>query len=409
MAQQTEIVVVGGGIWGLSTAYHLAKFGQKQIRVLERNSEIAGETTSQAAGLVGQIRSSGTMLRAIQYALELFSQFSNETGHDAGLRQTGSLMVALTPERMEVYAHRIEQAHQNGIKAEFVSHAEMVRLAPALEVSKIEGAYFVPDDGYVDPQQCAHAYAAAARDLGVQIELGTSVTGLRLHDTQIVGVETQHGFIESDQVFITAGPWAGILARKAGFAVPMQPIRHQRARTVPVSGIPTHHPVVRVTDVSCYLRPEGDGYLYGFFEPNPTSLDLEGMSADYRTRDIEPPVEVMVEAQKRLIPIFPVLEALEIAEYRQGMTTFAPDGSYLIGPAPGVDGLYVATGCAAIGIAGSAAVGRWLAKWLIDGYPGEDLTHFGHERFGNRSADREWLRRESEQFYANYYSIRATE
>ena len=85
------------------------------------------------------------------------------------------------------------------------------------------------------------------------------------------------------------------------------------------------------------------------------------------------------------------------------------DGSYLIGPAPGVDGLYVATGCAAIGIAGSAAVGRWLAKWLIDGYPGEDLTHFGHERFGNRSADREWLRRESEQFYANYYSIRATE
>ena len=99
MTQHAKIIIVGGGIWGLSAAYHLAKFGAKGVLVLERNSEIAGETTPQAAGLVGQIRPSAIMLRAIQYALELFSQFPKETGHDTGLRQTGSLMVALTAER----------------------------------------------------------------------------------------------------------------------------------------------------------------------------------------------------------------------------------------------------------------------------------------------------------------------
>ena len=409
MAQQTEVLIVGGGIWGLSTAYHLAKFGQKDILVLERNDEIAEETTPQAAGLVGQIRPSVTMLQAIRYALELFSQFPKETGHDPGLRQTGSLMVALTPERMDAYARQIERSHRNGIEADFVSHAEMDRLAPALDTTKIEGGYFVPNDGYVDPRQCALAYAAAAKDLGVQIQLNTLVTGFQQHNGEILGVETENGFIASNQVVITAGPWGASLAKEVGATTAVQPIRHQRARTVPTPGIPDHHPAVRVTDVSCYVRPDKGGYLYGFFEPTPVSMDLEAMSADFRTADIEPPVEVMAEAQRRLAPTFPILTDLEIAEYRRGITTFAPDGAYMIGPMPGIDRLYLATGCAALGIAGSPAVGRWLANWIIDGDPGEDLMMFSHQRFGAQAVDQAWLRQESEQFYANYYGIRSDE
>ena len=409
MAQQTEILIVGGGIWGLSTAYHLAKFGQEGILVLERNDAIAEETTPQAAGLVGQIRPSITMLQAIRYALELFSQFPKETGHNPGLHQTGSLMVALTQERMDAYARQIERSHRNGIEADFVSHAEMARLAPALDVTKVEGGYFVPNDGYVDPRQCAHAYAAAARDLGVRIQLNTPVTSFRQHNGEILGVETENGFIESNRVVITAGPWGAGLAKAVGATSAVQPIRHQRACTVPTPGIPEHHPAVRVTDVSCYLRPDKGGYLYGFFEPTPVSIDLEAMPADFRTGDIEPPIKVMVEAQRRLTPTFPILKDLEIAEYRRGITTFAPDGAYLIGPVPGIDRLYLATGCAALGIAGSPAVGQWLANWIIDGDPGEDLAIFSHQRFGAQAADKEWLRRESEHFYANYYGIRSDE
>lgn len=406
MAQQTEVLIVGGGIWGLSTAYHLAKFGQNGVLVLERNEKIAAETTPQAAGLVGQIRSSVTMLQAIRYALELFSQFPKETGHDTGLRQTGSLMVALTPERMEAYTRQIERANLTGIEANFVSHAEMARLAPAMDMTKIEGGYFVPNDGYVDPQQCALAYAAAAKDLGVQIRLNTPVIGFRQRNGKILGIETEKGFMASNHVVITAGPWSAALAKEVGTTTAVQPIRHQRVRTVSTSGIPDHHPVVRVTDVSCYLRPEKDGYLYGYFEPAPVSIDLETMPTDFKTGDIEPPVEVMAEAQKRLTPVFPLLKDLEIDEYKRGMTTFAPDGAYMIGPVPEIDGLYLATGCAALGIAGSAAVGRWLANWVMNGDPGEDLTMFSLQRFGAQTIDQEWLRRESEQFYANYYGIR---
>lgn len=407
MTQQTEVIIVGGGIWGLSTAYHLAKIGQKGILIVERNEAIAAETTPRAAGLVGQIRSSATMMHAVQYALELFSQIPEETGHDIGLCQTGSLMVALTPERMDFYTRQIELSLQNGIEADFVSHSEMSRLVPAMDVTKIEGGYFVPNDGYVDPQKCAFAFAAGAQDLGVQIVLNTSVTGFRQQDGEIFGVETDRGFIASNHVVITAGPWGGALCKEIGATTAAQPIRHQRVRTVPTHGIPDYHPVVRVTDVSCYLRPENGGYLYGFFEPDPVSIDLEAMPKNFRTGDIEPPIEVMAEAKRRLTPIFPILNDLEIAEYHRGMTTFAPDGAYLIGPVPGIHRLYLATGCAALGIAGSAAIGKWLAKWVINGNVDEDLSMFSQERFGTQADNQEWLRQESEQFYANYYGIRS--
>jgi 4-methylaminobutanoate oxidase (formaldehyde-forming) len=191
----------------------------------------------------------------------------------------------------------------------------------------------------------------------------------------------------------------------AGHEPAMVPIRHQRVTTAPVAGIPEHHPVVRVTDASCYLRPEDGGYLYGFFEPDPTSYDLEKLPAGFKTSDIERPVEVMEEARERLSPVFPVLESLEVADYKRGLTTFAPDGAYLIGPVPQVEGLFAATGCAALGIAGSAAVGRWLADWVARGDPGEDLSSVDPGRFGGRAADPEWVREKSEEFYGGYYSV----
>lgn len=404
--QNADIAIIGGGIWGLSAAYHLARAGHSRVCVLERNRAIAQETTPRAAGLVGQIRSNPTMLRATQYALDLLGQFAQETGYEPGLHRTGSLMLALTPERMAYCEQQVERARQNGVEASFVSTAEMVRLAPALDTAQIAGGYFVAGDGYVDPLQCAQAYAGAARDLGVDLILGTRVQGIRIDQSQVVGVETEGGLVAAGQVLVAAGPWGGILAEQAGFAPAMQPIRHQRVRTVLVPGIPDHHPVVRVPDVGCYLRPEKGGYLYGFFEPDPTSIEIETLPDDFTTAQLEPPVAVMAEAQNRLLPCFPILEELEIAERYQGITTFAPDGSYLLGPVPGVAGLFLATGCAALGIAGSAAIGHWLAQWMLEGHPGEDLTQFGLERFGERADDRTWVRRESEQFYGSYYSIR---
>lgn len=402
--RDVEIAIVGGGIWGLSAAYHLARAGHTRIRVLERNAAVATETTPRAAGLVGQIRSDATMLGAVQYALDLLGRFADETGHEPGLHQTGSLMVALSDERMAYCEKQIKAARDNGVAADFVSTAEMTRLAPALDTTRVIGAYYVEGDGYVDPLQCAQAYAGAARDLGVDIALDARVTEIRVTDGRAVGVATEDGPLDAKQILVAAGPWGAALAERAGFAPPVQPVRHQRVLTVPVAGIPDHHPVVRVPDVGCYLRPEKGGYLYGFFEPDPTAIDP--LPDDFTTAQLEPPVAVMAEAQRRLLPQFPVLGDLDIAERIQGLTTFAPDGSYLLGPVPGVEGLFVATGCAALGIAGSAAVGQWLSKWMLEGDPGADLGQFGLERFGTRADDRTWVRQASEQFYGTYYDIR---
>ena len=405
MTRRASTVIVGGGIWGLSTAYHLARAGETDVQVLERNGRLFDETTSQAAGLVGQIRATPLMRRAIRYAIDLFTSFERETGHDPGFRQVGSLLLALTPERMASFAEHVEHANESGVEAHFVDEAEMFRLAPHLDARRVEGGYFVPNDGYLDPRQCARAFCDAAEDLGVRIRPGTAATGISVRDDRVVGVETDRGFLAAEQVVVTAGPWTGIFAKMAGYEPAMVPIRHQRVTTAPAPEIPDHHPVVRVTDVSCYLRPEGGGYLYGFFEPDPTSYDLEKLPAYFRTADIERPVEVMEEARERLAPIFPLLQKLEIVGYKRGLTTFAPDGAYLIGPVPQVEGLFVATGCAALGIAGSAAVGRWLADQVMQHDPEEDLSPVDLNRFGDRASDRDWVRREGEEFYGGYYSI----
>jgi sarcosine dehydrogenase len=406
MNRGESVVIVGGGIWGLSTAYHLARAGWTDVQVLERNGALFDETTSQAAGLVGQIRATPLMRRAIRYAIDLFLTFEQETGHDPGFHQVGSLLLALTPERMASFEEHVEHANRNGVEARFVDGAEMSRLAPNLDASRVEGGYFVPEDGYLDPRRCAQALCGAAEDQGARFRTGTAATGLSITDGRVIGVETDDGFVEAEHVVVTAGPWTGSIAEMAGHRTAMVPIRHQRVTTVPVSGIPDHHPVVRVTDESCYLRPEEGGYLYGFFEPDPRSYDLE-LSAGFHTSEIEEPVQVMEVARGRLSPIFPVLKGMGIAAYKRGLTTFAPDGAYLIGPVPQVRGLFAATGCAALGIAGSAAVGRWLADWIARDDPGEDLSSVGLERFGEKASDRAWIRREGEAFYSGYYGIPA--
>ena len=405
MQNRSNVLIVGGGIWGLSTAWHLAKRGVSEICVVERNTEVALETTPRAAGLVGQLSSSRTMCEAIQYALTLLAGFHDETGHDVGLTRTGSLFVALTKRRMEAYEQQVARAKENGVAAEFVSHAEMQRLVPAMNVSHLEGGYFVQGDGYLDPRRCALAYAAAAQDLGVQLRFTTRVTELLIESGTIHGVQTDQGPLRADRVVLTAGPWSGQLAVHAGFGLPMQTLRHQRACTGPIDGVPDHHPVVRVTDVSCYVRPEQGGYLFGFFEPTPTSIDLTAEPADFCTDDLPVPHETISEARQRLAPVLPILGTIPVIENHQGITSFAPDGRYLIGPVPGVDGLFVASGCAALGIAGSAAVGSWLAESVVTGNTASALAEFDPLRFGARAADRAWVTQASCKYYANYYGL----
>lgn len=403
MNNSPDVLVVGAGIWGLSTAFHLARSGSCRVRVIERNFDVAQETTINAAGQIGQIRPSPVLTRAIAYALELFESFPDRFGHEAGLVRCGSLFVGLTKERLLYFEQQIARGRANGLRVDQVAPTDMKAWVPGLDPAAILGGYFVHGDGYLDPAQASRALASACFDMGVDFRGGVCVDRIRTDAGRVTGVETNMGPMSAGHVVLAAGPWNGRLLAQAGFALPTTTIRHQRIRTAPGAPIGDRHPVLRVPDLSSYVRPDGDRLIFGYFEPDPTSIDPSLMTATYRSADIDPPIELLAGARQRLSRIYPALGELEMAECRRGVITFAADGGYVVGPVPTIEGLFVGSGCAALGIAGSAAVGRWLAEWILNGKPEEDMREFALDRFQHLDADE--IRFRGRQAYADYYAI----
>lgn len=406
MAAAPDVLIVGGGIWGASTAFHLARSRRCKVCVVERNFDIAQETTCNAAGMVGQIRSSRVLTRAIGYALELFERFPSEFGHDPGLVRCGSLFIGLTPERVEYFHRQVKRGVDNGLSIDSVEVKEIDHYLAGLNLSKILGSYFVHGDGYLDPVKAARSMASAAMNLGADFRFGFRVTGIRVEEDRATGVETPAGFLPAGKVVVTAGPWTTSIARRVGVDLAAQPMRHQRVRTTCWPDLPTDHPVVRLPDLGSYVRPEGRSLICGHFESNPTAFDLESMPGEIHTADLDPPVELMRRARADVAEIYPQVGELDVAEYRRGLVTLAPDGSYVLGPAPGISDLYLASGCAALGIAGAPAVGRWLSEWILDGGPSDDVSEFSLGRFGDLPKDRVRLREEAMRAYATYYAIK---
>lgn len=410
MSARPDVIVVGGGIWAASTALHLVRrVAGLRVLVLERGPRVACETTAQAAGQIGQLRANPLMVRAVGRTLALLETFHAETGHDPGFVRAGSLHLALSPERLAAFRSTIDGVRCLGVTAEEVDHASARTLVPRLETHGLAGAVFLPGDGYVDAAACGRAYAAAAADAGVEFRTGCDVTAIRTAGGRAVGVDTAAGPLDSGRVVVAGGPWTGLLLAPLGLALPAVAIRLQQLRTVADPSLPAHHPVVRIPDASCYLRPEAGGLLYGYIDPHATVLDPAGghHGSPLRTADIAPDESLMAEARDRLAGVLPSLASLAIDHYRQGMVTCTPDASYVLGAVPGVTCLFVATGCSAMGISGSAAVGAWLAELVVDGSTADDLAPFAPERFGQRAADHGWLVAECRRVYADYYGLTA--
>jgi 4-methylaminobutanoate oxidase (formaldehyde-forming) len=400
----TDVLIVGGGIWGLSAAFHLALKRSASVRLIERHFDVGQETTINAAGQVGQIRSSPVVTRAIAYALDLFERFPKEFGFDPGLHRPGSLFVGTTPERIDYFCRQVALGRSLGLRVDEVAPREMTKLVPGLTTDSILGGYFVHGDGYLDSAAAARALAGAAKTLNADLRVGVRADQLVVDAGRVIGVDTSIGRMTASHVIIAAGPWTAMIAKQVGAHWHVETIRHQRVRTMPTRNLPAGHPVVRLPDFSSYCRPDGDALIYGHFEENPTAIDLADQPAGFSSMDIDPPVELLECVRRRLSAVYPLIGQLEIAEYRRAMITFAPDGAYVIGPVPGIEGLWAASGCAALGIAGSAAVGRWLADWIVDGKPAENLAEFSPTRFAHTD-DTSQLRAQALRAYARYYAI----
>lgn len=399
--RHARVVIVGGGIFGCACAWHLARAGVDDVLVLERD-ELNAATTSQAAGLIGQLRTSAVTSALVGQTLDDIATLA-AAGHETGFRRTGSLRLALTAERDVEIRAQVAAARHFGVDATLVGADEVKRHAPGLEPSKRYPAAWMPNDGYAEPYTLATAYASAARGAGVTFVTGCDVLGIRSDAGRARGVTTREGDVDAEAVVVAAGAWTRAVATGAGVAVPAVAVRHQAWVTAPMPWVTPAFPVVRVPDRLAYLRPEVGGLMLGFFEQTPLGLDIDGDGA-FRVADTPRDPDVLAAHAPALLEVAPGLGEARIVGGTAGVPTYTPDGQFVVGAA-GVPGLFVATGCCAHGIAGSGGVGRALTE-AVTGEPATlDPAALSPERFAARAWDVAWLRVACEKTYAGYYAL----
>ena len=387
---KARAVIIGGGVSGCSVAYHLAKLGWTDIVLLERRQLTCG-TTWHAAGLIGQLRASHNMTRLAKYSADLYVRLEAETGVATGMRQVGSITVALTEARKHEIYRQASLARAFDIDVREISPREAKEMYPHLDVAGVVGAVHLPLDGQCDPANIAMALAKGARQRGAQILENIKVTEVLTAGGRVRGVAWQQGeargIIDTDVVVNCAGMWARALAQANGVTVPLWPVEHFYAVTRPIAGVTPDLSVLRDLDGCVYVREEVGGLLFGGFEPAAKPWMVEPIPEDFAFSLLKEDVEQFEVLMRGALERIPALESAEIQLLLNGPESFTPDGNFVLGEAPGLHGYFVAAGFNSGGIAGAGGAGRALAEWIVNGAATMDLTAYDPRRFLPRHAE----------------------
>lgn len=410
-----RIVIIGGGISGCSLAYHLAKIGWKDIVLLERKKLTSG-TTWHAAGLIGQLRPNLNMTRLAKYSADLYVKLEEETGMSTGVKQNGSLTVALTDNRQEEILRQASMAKAFDVEANEVSLSELKSLHPFLNTEGVKGAVHLPLDGQGDPANIAMALAKGARDLGVKIIEDTKVSGLDTHNNRVSGVhwinENGMGTIRTENVANCAGMWARELAESQGITVPLHACEHFYIVTEPVKDLSTL-PVLRMPDEQTYFKEDAGKFLVGAFELKAKPWGMNGIDESFCFDQLPEDFDHFEPILEKAINRIPVLEHYGINTFFNGPESFTPDDKYYLGEAPELKGFWVAAGYNSIGIVSSGGAGMALAHWINDGSPPFDLWDVDIRRAQPFQRNRLYLRDRVKEtlglLYADHFPYRQVE
>ncbi len=380
LPDKAQVVIIGGGIAGCSTAYHLAGLGLDDVVLLEKGQLTSGSTWH-AAGMVGQLRASANITRLLRYSVELYQGLESRIGMATGWRPTGSLRLCCTRERRIEIERQVASARSFGLEAEFLGPGEIARLCPAMSVEGIDSAVYVPSDGNVNPSDLTQALARGAREGGVQIYQDTAVTGIRCRNGRVIGVESADSLIECESVAICAGLWSREIARLAGASIPLMPSFHQYMVTEPIDGIGPDMPGVRDPDHLSYFREEVGGLAAGGYEFNPVPYDEVPRADDPDYRLFPAMTEQFAQFMPGMIERFPQLETVGVKRWFTALESFTEDTHFILGEMPEVRGLYTATGFNAMGIAAGGGAGMALAHWIAESQAPYDLWTVDIRRF----------------------------
>jgi sarcosine dehydrogenase len=404
LPSQAQIVVIGGGIIGCSTAYHLARDHKANVVVLEQGRITSG-TTWHAAGLVGQLRSSASITRVLKYSVELYKNLHVETGLETGWKMTGCLRLATTEDRWTEYKRLATTAKSFGLEMHLISPSEVKRMWPLMDVSDLVGASWLSTDGQASPSDITQSLAKGARLHGATFHEGVRVLGFDMSQGRITSVKTDQGNIACDKVVNCAGMWARQVGAMAGITVPLQAVKHQYIITEKIDGLSADAPTVRDPDRRTYFKEEVGGLVMGGYEPDPISWTTDDLPNDWEFRLFDDDFDHFEQHMTQAIARVPALEKVGVKKMINGPESFTPDGNFILGRANECENMFVGAGFNAFGIAAGGGAGWVLADWVMTGEAPLDLWVVDIRRFSGLHADRKWVNDRTLEAYGKHYTI----
>ncbi len=401
---RAHVVIVGGGVIGTSTAYHLTKLGIRDVVLLEQ-AQLSSGTTWHAAGLVGQLRGHSVMTRLIQYSTNLYKGLHAETGLQTGWKQCGSLSVARTDQRMALLRRTIASARAQGVEVEELSPDQAGAKWPPMRVDDLKGAIWLPGDGKANPTDLTQSLAKGARMGGAQILEGVRVTGITQSGGRVTGVETEQGRIEAEIVVNCAGQWARKLGLMCGVSVPMHSAEHMYIVTGAVPGVHTDLPVMRDPDGYIYFKEEVGGLCMGGFEPEAKPWGMAGIPDDFAFQLLEDDWDQFEILMENALIRVPGLHDAEVKKFYNGPESFTPDNNFLLGEAPALRGFAIGAGSNPRGSAPAGGAGMALAEWIVEGAPTMDLWPVDIRRFAGFNNNPSFLHDRVKETLGMHYTM----
>ena len=384
LPSSAKVVVIGGGVVGSSTAYHLAKFGWKDTILLERDQLTSG-TTWHAAGLVSQLGPSAGVTKIRKYSLELYKKLEKEIDFSSGLKLNGALSIATTKGRWQELKRQATTAQLFDVNVEVLNADQIKKIYPIINEKNILGGIFMPGDGQADPIGVTNLLAKAAKKEGVKIFEKSPVEKIIKKNGRVAGVIVNGQTIECEYIVLATGMWSRQIGEDSGFSIPLYPAEHFYVITEGINELPKNIPVLRDFDDSLYLKEDAGKMLIGIFEGksipafNKTNRVPEDFSYGEFPENFEHFEPYLEAALKRV----PILEKAGIRKFFAGPESFTPDTNTLLGEVPGLRNLFACCGLNSIGIGSGGGVGKVTAEWIMNGHINEDLFIYDIKRFQN--------------------------
>lgn len=404
LPDRAQIVVIGGGIIGCSTAYHLARDHKADVILLEQGQLTSGSTWH-AAGLVGQLRSSASITKVLKYSVDLYKRLDQETGLETGWKMSGCLRLATNQNRWTEYRRLATTAQSFGMDMHLLSPQEARAMFPLMQVDDLVGASWLPTDGQASPSDITQSLAKGARMHGAKIFEHVRVTGFDMKDGRILAVKTDKGDIACEKVVNCAGQWARQVGAMAGINVPLQPVKHQYVITEKIDGLSSDAPTIRDPDRRTYFKEEVGGLCFGGYEPNPQGWTTGDVPNEFEFQLFDDDYDHFEQHMMQAIERVPALGNVGVKQMINGPESFTPDGNFILGPAPECVNMFVGAGFNAFGIASGGGAGWVLAQWVVDGEAPLDLWVVDIRRFADMHRDRQWVNDRTLEAYGKHYEI----